>query len=150
MIWYRTFCLCLSILGSFAAPPTAEANALMSEHVDGRLNEPALPSLILPSASSTPSSHVPSLNKDPVKEYSVFPRNPNRINYIKEQIKALAVGDVQTQLSQNRPDMKGVLYWAFEITESKGQSLREALDHGVGAQGTLNRGLLTGVLGCPC
>ena len=86
-----------------------------------------------PQVSPIPSSNVQSLENGPVKEYSVHPYTSHGLDMIDARIKELAEGKVQTQLTLNRPEVKGILFWSFKMKEANAQSLRDALGKDVSA-----------------
>lgn len=68
------------------------------------------------------------------KEYTVFPREPQRVATVDNAIKRLAVRDsVRTITDQYRPEYGYVLYWQLRATEAAAQQLVEELGSDVGA-----------------
>ena len=111
-----------------------ERSSIPSEDGDGSIGERALPSLVLPLASPVPTSNMQSPDNPAPKDYSVHPVRPDKIDEVFQKVQTFADGDVHTQHSPNRPEMKGVLYWSFKITEMNAHVLRETLGPDVCAQ----------------
>jgi hypothetical protein len=128
----------LEVFTTFTTSLTVPIGPSLSQNAPVGVDVSANSSLASPSFSSAPSANTGLAVNPEVREYTVFPQQPQKVAQVASAIQAFAVQDsVRTITDKYRPEYDYILYWQFRALPDAAQQLREQLGSDVGAPSRL-------------